>query len=84
MTTYSDVTYHHRIGDVHLCLIRGAFVRFAAQELEVLAAGSILELLDVGIIAERCQSLPVRSLLGLWRWRTFEDQTDSTRFGHSQ
>ena len=50
--TYSYVPYHHRISHVHFSLVRGPFVRFAAEKLEIFTPMSILEFFDVGIIAE--------------------------------
>lgn len=48
----SNLAYHSSIRDVDLRLITSPLMSFTAQELEVLAACSVLKLLDVGIVAE--------------------------------
>jgi hypothetical protein len=47
---FTNFTTHASFCNIDTCLVGGSFVSFPRQESEVLRAGSILELLDVGVV----------------------------------
>jgi hypothetical protein len=49
-SSLTDFTAHASFGDVDSCLVGRSFVCFARKEGEVLGAGGILQLLNVGVV----------------------------------
>lgn len=53
---FSDFSSHASFGDLDLGLVEGTFMGLTAKICEIFASGSILELLDVGVVTIACES----------------------------